>query len=134
MPAAPDGRAEAVWRRIPPRHKHAQQDRPNSDAFTNSVNDAGDPEGMSVVIERIADRIARTPVDVLAGHHGFGLVRIDAEVLHELGLVVTEDETKDEPAHGIVMLTSGRTQSRVIAKRCTWLIRIDLSNSDSVNT
>jgi hypothetical protein len=119
---APGGRSETVWRRVPVWHVHLSEDRPNSDAFTSDVDDSGAPDGMSVVIERIANELGRTHVDALNGHDKFGLVRLDADLLEELGLVVTEDPTDSEPAHGVVAVQTKR-QSRTIAKRCTWLIR-----------
>jgi hypothetical protein len=122
MLMAPVGRAEAVWRRIPLWHVHQSEDRPNSDAFVNDKDESGAPDGMSVVIERIALELGRTHADALEGHDTFGLVRLDAGLMIDLGLRVTEDPTASEPAHGLVNLQS-KGDSRRIAKRCTWLIR-----------
>lgn len=107
---------DTVWRRIPPRHfpDKPTMDRPKSPAFMHDPD--GDP--MSVIYCR-ADR---TPMEVLAGHEGFGLVELRIDDLGALGLAVVPNPLPNEPTHASVVGDISHAVRKSVANQARWVV------------
>lgn len=105
-----------VWRRIPPRHfpKKEGQLRPDSAAFEDDA--ATDP--MSVVVARDG----RSPLEILKGHDGYGLVELNIEDLIHANQYLQADPLPNEPDHALVVGPKTLSCRRTMAKSSRWIV------------
>jgi hypothetical protein len=103
-----------LWRRIPPRHFPKEGETlPNSSAF-----DDDEDGSMSVVIASSG----RSPLDILEGHEGFGLVRLTVSDLEYADQRLVPDPLLEEADHALVVGEKSKARKRRMKKACIWIV------------
>jgi hypothetical protein len=91
-----------LLRRIPPAQiifdQNLQRHRPTSQAFRDDL----DEDPMSVYLSSILAHEGRPPSAVLAGHDGFALASVTAQLARSLSQTVHPDPLPDETSHAVV--------------------------------
>lgn len=111
-----------MWRRIPNwpdfvvRDRGTGEPRPSSMAFKDDRD--GDPTSVYLADE------ALTTDAVMAGHEGFGLAAITAEVVHACGLDVVRRAEPGFPYHAVLVGPKTDSVARKLARAATWVIHI----------
>jgi len=103
-----------LWRRIPPWHFPREGETlPNSSAF-----DDDEDGSMSVVIAVPG----RSPLDILEGHDGFGLVRLLVSDLEDADQRLVPDPLPEEEDHALVVGEKTKPRRRRMKKACIWIV------------
>ena len=115
--------AVLLWRRIPPWHvvfdTNENRWRPSSAAF------ADDPDGepMSVILGNDVHAVGRLPETALAGHEGFALAAIPAQLARDCGTIIVRDPLPEEPCHALVIGSKPKAVQRRWAKQAIWIVQ-----------
>jgi len=62
--------------------------------------------------------------DIMAGHEGFGLVAITAEVVGECGLSIVRQAEPGFPYHAILTGAKSDSVARRLARAAVWVIHV----------
>jgi hypothetical protein len=111
-----------LWRRIPPFHfvndENRGRIRPSTAAFEDHPN--GTP--MSVVLGQEVLDAGRSPMSVLAGHDGYGMVTFSAGLARSKRQGVLRKPLPEEPAHAEVVGKKTDSVKKAFARESTWIV------------
>ena len=108
-----------LWRRINPEwrvHDEAQgRWRVSSQAFQDHPNGSA----MSVYL---ASETPGGAQEILAGHEGYGLAEVTAQLVRDLDQAIVRDPLPEAPSHALVFGLKSDAVRRTLARAAVWVV------------